>query len=87
MQRFAEMRVLVIGDLIVDEHIWGSAVRISPEAPVMVVDAQEQGIRPGGAANVVNNVRALGAQASVVGIVVDYEQGRELVKILASYGV
>ena len=71
----------------VDEHIWGEVGRISPEAPVIVVDAQDFECRPGGAANVVNNVRALGAQASVIGIVGDDEHGRKLIDILSSTGV
>lgn len=86
MEKFAGKRVLVVGDLMIDEHIWGAVGRISPEAPVMVVDAQDLERRPGGAANVVNNVQALGAQASVVGIVGDDDHGRELIRLLSSTG-
>jgi D-beta-D-heptose 7-phosphate kinase/D-beta-D-heptose 1-phosphate adenosyltransferase len=87
MQHFAGKRVLVLGDLMLDEHIWGEVGRISPEAPVIVVDAQEHQCRPGGAANVVNNVQALGARASVIGIVGADEHGRQLVDLLSSSGV
>lgn len=57
---FAGKRVLVLGDMMLDEYIWGSVSRISPEAPVMVVDADYHTFVPGGAANVVNNLCALG---------------------------
>lgn len=89
LDRFAGKRVLVIGDLMLDEHIWGTAERISPEAPVMVVnvDSAEPDYRPGGAANVANNLRALGAEASVIGVVGDDEGGRELVRLLAKEGI
>jgi rfaE bifunctional protein kinase chain/domain len=86
MEKFTGKRVLVVGDLMIDEHIWGAVGRISPEAPVMVVDAQDLERRPGGAANVVNNVQALGAQASVIGIVGDDDHGRELIRLLSSTG-
>ena len=57
---FAEKRVLVVGDMMLDEYVWGRVSRISPEAPVMVVDADHHTYVPGGAANVVNNLCALG---------------------------
>lgn len=80
---------MVIGDLMLDEHIWGTVRRISPEAPVMVVqvDSPESDCRPGGAANVANNIHALGAQAAVVGVVGDDEGGRMLVRSLGEAGV
>ncbi len=86
---FADKHVMVIGDLMIDEHIWGRAERISPEAPVMVVqvDSPESDCRPGGAANVANNIRAFGARASVVGVVGDDEGGRMLVRSLEEAGV
>ncbi len=64
LHSFAGQRVLVVGDLMLDEHIWGSVARVSPEAPVMVVevDSQPSDNRPGGAANVANNILALGAR-------------------------
>lgn len=89
LQSFADKRVMVIGDLMLDEHIWGRVERISPEAPVMVVqvDSPESDCRPGGAANVANNIRALGGEASVVGVVGDDEGGRMLMESLRGAGV
>ncbi len=60
-EQFNELTVLVIGDLMVDSYIWGKADRISPEAPVPVVNVQKREIRLGGAGNVVLNLKALGA--------------------------
>lgn len=89
LREFAGKRVLVVGDLMLDEHIWGKVGRISPEAPVMVVEvnSHEPDNRPGGAANVANNIRALGAEASVVGVVGDDEGGRMLLECLRASGV
>jgi rfaE bifunctional protein kinase chain/domain len=67
--KFARARVLVIGDLILDEYVRGAVDRISPEAPVPIVWAKERKFVPGGAANVANNLRALGAQVSLSGVV------------------
>jgi rfaE bifunctional protein kinase chain/domain len=82
LAEFAGKRVLVVGDMMLDEHIWGNVNRISPEAPVMVVNAEDTSSMPGGAANVANNLRALGAQVSVLGIVGDDESGRKLTAAL-----
>ena len=59
---FKRARVLVIGDLILDEFIWGKVSRISPEAPVPVVWVNSESFMPGGAANVANNIHALTIQ-------------------------
>jgi len=74
----AELRCLVIGDLMLDEYLWGRADRISPEAPVQVVDVVREELRLGGAGNVVHNLAALGAQVSVCSVVGDDQNGREL---------
>ncbi len=66
--KFPRAKILVIGDLILDEYIWGEVERISPEAPVPVVWAKKRTFVPGGAANVANNVSALGAKACLVGV-------------------
>ena len=66
---FEGKRVLVIGDVMLDEYVWGRVSRVSPEAPVMIVDADSHTFVPGGAANVVNNVCALGAKALIAGII------------------
>ena len=61
--------VLVIGDLIVDQYLWGSCQRISPEAPVQVIDVDRESTVLGGAGNVVNNLKKLGAQVDIVSVV------------------
>ena len=63
--------VIVYGDVMLDEFVWGEATRISPEAPVPVVDIQRESVHLGGAANVLANLMALGAQARVIGLVGD----------------
>jgi len=64
-------KLVVLGDLMLDEFIWGSVTRIAPEAPVPVVDIQRESHRLGGAGNVVNNARAMGATAIPVSVVGD----------------
>lgn len=76
----AEIRCLVIGDLMLDEYLWGRAERISPEAPVQIVDVLREELRLGGAGNVVHNLAALGAQVSVCSVVGDDQNGRELLE-------
>src|ERR671938_283782 len=61
-------RVVVFGDVMLDEFVWGDVTRISPEAPVPVVDIRRESVRLGGAANVLANLVALGARASLVGV-------------------
>lgn len=69
INRFPRAKILVIGDLILDEYIWGEVDRISPEAPVPVVWAKKRTFAPGGAANVANNIRAFDAKACLVGVI------------------
>jgi rfaE bifunctional protein kinase chain/domain len=69
ISHFNKARILVIGDLILDEYIWGQVERISPEAPVPVVWANRRTYVPGGAANVANNIRSLDAQVCLLGAV------------------
>ncbi|HEX8162927.1 MAG TPA: D-glycero-beta-D-manno-heptose-7-phosphate kinase [Pyrinomonadaceae bacterium] len=71
MGRAAARRVVVFGDVMLDEFVWGDVTRISPEAPVPVVDIRRESVRLGGAANVLANLVALGARAEVVGVVGD----------------
>src|SRR3954465_9823331 len=66
-ERFAGRRILVLGDLMLDEFIWGRVRRISPEAPVPVVEVERQTVALGGAGNVVSNLVALGAVPASVG--------------------
>ncbi len=79
--------ILVIGDLMIDHYLWGGCERISPEAPVQVVDIARETTVLGGAGNVVNNLAALGARVSVAGVIGDDENGEELSAMLASIGI
>jgi D-beta-D-heptose 7-phosphate kinase/D-beta-D-heptose 1-phosphate adenosyltransferase len=85
--RFTGRRVLVVGDLMLDQYIRGSVSRISPEAPVPVVRVTGETFIPGGAGNVVSNLAALGARVSVVGVVGEDEAGRRLLEQFRGKGV
>ena len=87
MPPFQQARVLVVGDVMLDRYWHGKATRISPEAPVPVVRVGNQEDRPGGAGNVALNIAALGAAASLVGIVGADEAGTELHSRLEAAGV
>lgn len=76
--RCAGINCLVIGDLMLDEYLWGRADRISPEAPVQIVDVIREELRLGGAGNVVHNLAAFGVRVSVCSVVGDDQNGREL---------
>ncbi|MCU0651559.1 MAG: D-glycero-beta-D-manno-heptose-7-phosphate kinase [Candidatus Omnitrophica bacterium] len=69
IRKFPKAKVLVVGDLILDQYIWGDVERVSPEAPVPVVWAKNRTYVPGGAANVANNIRALDGEVSLLGVV------------------
>jgi len=72
------VRALVVGDLMLDEYLWGKTERISPEAPVQVVDVQREDLRLGGAGNVINNLISLGCQVHVATVLGDDDDGRLL---------
>jgi D-beta-D-heptose 7-phosphate kinase/D-beta-D-heptose 1-phosphate adenosyltransferase len=74
----ADVRALVVGDIMLDRYVWGLVSRVSPEAPVPVVDIREETSRLGGAANVANNVVALGASCELVGVVGEDAAGSDL---------
>ena len=82
--RFRRAKVLVVGDLMLDEFLWGKVSRISPEAPVPVVWVQSESFMPGGAANVVSNICALGGQVSAAGVIGEDRWGGLLLSELAS---
>ena len=86
LDAFTEKRVLVVGDVMLDEYVWGRVSRVSPEAPVMVVDADYHTYVPGGAANVVNNLCALGARAAIAGLVGKDSAGHTLTQKLTEEG-
>ena len=82
IQRFPQASVLVVGDLILDHYVMGKVSRISPEAPVPVVHVESETLRLGGAANVFNNILALGGKADLCGVIGADESGRQLMKEL-----
>ncbi|TVR49445.1 MAG: hypothetical protein EA425_12315 [Puniceicoccaceae bacterium] len=87
LERIRSLKVLVIGDVMLDHTIWGDAVRISPEAPVPVVEVERDTWSAGGAANVALNATTLGASATVVGRIGRDEAGRRLRRLLSDAGV
>ena len=87
LEGFAALRVLVAGDFMLDEYLWGRVERISPEAPVPVVAVERETYALGGAGNVVNNLVALGAQVEVLGLVGEDHPARLLRAELARLGV
>ncbi len=87
VSRFKEISALVVGDIILDEYFWGKVDRISPEAPVPVVTVKKETQLLGGAANVVNNIRSLGGQVFLSGLVGGDERGRKILNLLEERGV
>ncbi|MDD2698129.1 MAG: D-glycero-beta-D-manno-heptose-7-phosphate kinase [Arcobacteraceae bacterium] len=87
MENSTQKRILVIGDLMIDHYLWGSCNRISPEAPVQVVDIKSETTVLGGAGNVVNNLCALGADVTVMSVIGDDEVADELSIMLDTLGV
>lgn len=87
LRGFAQARLLVAGDFMLDEYIWGKVGRISPEAPVVVVQVERETRTLGGAGNVVNNLAALGASVEVLGLVGDDNPARLLKDDLLRLGV
>ncbi|RYD83005.1 MAG: D-glycero-beta-D-manno-heptose-7-phosphate kinase [Sphingobacteriales bacterium] len=85
--KFAETKVLVIGDVMLDSYWWGKVERISPEAPVPVVNVSKREYRLGGAANVALNLRKLGAQPTVCAVVGKDVEGDVLVNLLGAEGI
>ncbi len=85
--KIRSVQCLVVGDLMLDEYLWGKAERISPEAPVQVVDVVREELRLGGAGNVVNNLAELGAQVTVCSVVGEDENGQALLSAFGRKGV
>jgi len=82
LRRFSKVNILVVGDIMMDRFIWGKVSRISPEAPVPVVAVEKETFLLGGAANVVNNIHALGGNVTLCGVVGDDEMGQKIIKKL-----
>jgi D-beta-D-heptose 7-phosphate kinase/D-beta-D-heptose 1-phosphate adenosyltransferase len=87
LEKFKEARILVIGDFILDQFVWGSVKRISPEAPVPVVKVDHESYMPGGSLNVANNIRSLKGQVFPCGVVGRDLFGRMLVKVMRQQGI
>lgn len=86
LARCSTVPVMVVGDLMLDHWVWGSVTRISPEAPIPVVDVQRYSYTAGGAANVVTNLRELGVPCFQVGVIGRDDSGRKLRAILRREG-
>ena len=87
IDKFPQSRILVIGDIMLDEYIWGDVARISPEAPVPVVEVIRETRNLGGATNVLNNINSLGGKAIICGVTGDDNCGAELTGKIKELGV
>src|ERR1051326_3536301 len=83
LDRASSKRILVIGDLMLDEFVWGKVGRISPEAPVPVVEVTGESFFPGGAANVARNLREFCDRVSIVGLIGKDREAQQLRELLA----
>lgn len=82
LARSRETRVVVVGDVMLDQFIWGRVARLSPEAPVPVVDFERESFMPGGAANVARNLAALGVQTEIFGLIGQDDAALQLKRLL-----
>ncbi len=87
VERFGRLQVLVVGDVMLDEYLWGDVDRVSPEAPVPVVHVKRESVALGGAGNVVRNLVAMGAAARFCGVVGDDLAGDLVIDLLKELGV
>lgn len=87
LTRFHRARLLVVGDLMLDHYIWGKVNRISPEAPVPVVNVTSESLLLGGAANVANNVLSLGGRVDLCGVIGQDDAGRKFLHALGQAGL
>lgn len=87
IDRFSKAKVLVIGDIILDEYVWGDVSRISPEAPVPVVEVSRKTKMLGGAANVIHNIATLGARPTLCGVVGQDLTGKVIINELNNMGL
>lgn len=85
--KIAKLRILVFGDIMLDHYIWGDTTRISPEAPVPVVHVHRDTYKLGGAANVAENLKALGASVELAGVIGDDASGKQVQEILQQHGI
>lgn len=87
IESFASVRVLIIGDVMLDSYIWGAVERISPEAPVPIVNVKKKDFRLGGAGNVALNLASLGAKPVLCALIGDDDEGKKLVQRLQKGGI
>src|SRR5512138_1808839 len=87
LEKFPQSGVLVVGDIMADHFIWGRVSRISPEAPVPVVEVKKDNFMLGGCANVLNNIFSAGGRAYMAGVVGADETGTRLLREFRSRGV
>jgi len=85
--KFRRQKILVVGDLMLDRYIYGTVHRLSPEAPVPIVLVRDEKNMPGGAANVARNVKALGSEAAILGMIGSDHAGRELLNVIRKDGI
>ena len=86
-ENFKGKSIAVIGDVMLDRYFWGDVSRVSPEAPVPVVDIEKETYHLGGAANVANNLKSLGVKSLLCGIIGDDKNGLEFKNIAVDYGI
>ncbi|KAA3616130.1 MAG: D-glycero-beta-D-manno-heptose-7-phosphate kinase [Calditrichaeota bacterium] len=84
--QFKNKKIAVLGDLMIDQYTWGTIQRISPEAPVPIVEVQNQSNSLGGAANVANNLQSLGVEVIPTGVIGDDDEGQELINMITDAG-
>src|SRR5271169_7245696 len=87
LEAATKTRILVLGDVMLDQFIWGNVSRISPEAPVPVVEFEKESFMPGGAANVARNLTALRVPTELLGAVGRDTAARQLKGLLHNYGI
>jgi len=87
LKEFSDRQVLILGDLMLDHYIWGKVKRISPEAPVPIVEVNSESVRLGGAGNVLNNVLGLGGKALICSVIGTDEAGQWLSERIQSKGL
>lgn len=87
ISQFSDVSIAIIGDIILDKYIWGEVERISPEAPVPVVEVKKETVSLGGASNVANNISSLDAKAYMIGIIGNDESGKTVESLLISKNI
>jgi len=87
IERFKHVKILIIGDIMLDRYVWGKVERISPEAPVPVVKVEKEECKLGGSANVLNNIISAGGKAELCGVIGDDLNGEKILEILKGKNV